>query len=326
MTETTGRTMNSIAKILHGHQDQMKSGKRVEAQDRMESGMRRFRSGAASRLRKGRIVLAAFCVAGAAFISSSVSADPPAAVQSPTANVKPGIISLFKQSTAVYSGMKSYQHIAEYLIKGKTSQGPMNETATYTLALERPNRFCYKSDEVDSDAAVSNGKTFVNFKGRAHQYTRTTAPTGYKGINIVDDVSFTFANYLIALMLQGDVYADKVILTGLEKGSVQLGFVEDGKKYDLLTAPLAPDEAPVRFYFDPQTHLLLKAIFDVASLGVKVTEIIENVKINKPIAASLFEYVPPKNAHQIARLDMPYRYKLPQQSAFKVASITSLSR
>ncbi len=321
MTEISVPTTKSTETCFCAHQDETKRSKLAHPQERTTSRRRRFLAGKRSG-RLTRIALAAFYIALAACSSNTVSADPPVAVdppvaaQSVTANVKPGIVSLFRQSTAVYSGMKSYQHIAEYLIKGKTSQGPMNQTATYTLALERPNRFCYKSDEVDSDAAVSNGKTFINYKGQAHQFTRTTAPAGYNGINIVDDVSFTFGNYLIALMLQGDVYADKVILTGLEKGSVQPGFVEGGKKYDLLTAPLAPDEAPVRFYFDPQTHLLLKAIFDLASLGVKVTEIIENVKINKPIEASLFEYVPPKNAHQIARTNEQIESSSSPRSAF----------
>jgi outer membrane lipoprotein-sorting protein len=234
------------------------------------------------------------------------------------AELKPEVAALLKQSTAVYSAMKSYRHVSEYIIKGQNQEGEINRTLTYTLALERPNKFCYKSDEANGDAAVSDGKTFINHRvdnptsEREHTYfTKTAAPASYKGINIVDDVTFTYGTYMVALMLQGNALADKDVRTAMEQATLKPGVVDNGKKYDLLSAPFMDTTLhrtrPILFYFDATTHLLHKTVDaqggdSTQRTGLKLTEIIENVQIDKPIPASTFEYKPPKNARLIVSL------------------------
>lgn len=234
------------------------------------------------------------------------------------AALKPEVAALLKESTAVYSAMKSYRHVSEYIIKGQNQEGEINRTLTYTLALERPNKFCYKSDEATGDAAVSDGKTFINHRvdnqtsAREHTYyTKTVAPDSYKGINIVDDVTFTYGTYMVALMLQGDVLADKDVRAAFEQATVKPGVLDNGKKYDLLTAPFMDTTLgrvrPILFYFDAATHLLHKTVDaqggdSTQHTSLKLTEIIENVQIDKPIPASTFEYKPPKNARLIVSL------------------------
>ena len=233
------------------------------------------------------------------------------------AELKPEIAALLKESTAVYSAMKSYRHVSEYIEKGQNQDGENNHPPTYTLALERPNKFCYKSDEANGAAAVSDGRTFINHRvdnaEGEHEhtyYTKTVAPASYKGINIVDDVTFTYGTYMIALMLQGDALADKDVSAALEKATLKPGVADNGKKYDLLSAPFWDAKLkrtrPILFYFDSATHLLHKTV-DAEGGGnsqrsSQVTEIIENVQIDKPIPASTFEYKPPKNARLIVSL------------------------
>ena len=253
--------------------------------------------------------------------------DAPAA----KAELKPDIAALLKESAAVYSAMKSYRHVSEYIIKGQNQDGEINRTLTYTLALERPNKFCYKSDEANGDAAVSDGKTFINYRvdtpasERDHTYyTKTVAPASYKGINIVDDVTFTYGTYLIALMLQGDALADKDVRAALEQATLKPGVTDNGKKYDLLSAPFwdttTGRKRPVLFYFDAATHLLHKTVdaeggSNSQRSGLKITEIIENVQVDKPIPASTFEYKPPKNARLIVSLPIRTRTQLARTQA-----------
>ena len=235
--------------------------------------------------------------------------------------IKPEVAALLKKSTAVYAAMKSYRHISEYFSKTQNAENEVHKTIVFTLALERPNKFCYKADVSAFGAAVCDGKTFLNYhldgpvsEHERTYYTKTSAPATYKGINIVDDVTFTHGSYMIALMLQGDVMADKDVEAGLKKASIRANVEENGKKYDVLSVPFAghvePDFKPhtLRFYFDTATHLLHKAIEDVPAeesethAPYKMLEIIENVLIDKPLPPNTFEYKPPKNARQVVGL------------------------
>ncbi len=238
----------------------------------------------------------------------------------PIVALKPEVAALLKQSTAVYSAMRSYRHISEYNEKGQGPEGEKNHTTVYTLALERPNRFCYKSDEADGIAAISDGKIFVNFFGKKNDdnphsyYTRISAPSAYKGINIVDDVTFVFGSYFVALMLQGNVLADQEVATALQQATVRAGVQENGKKYDVLAVKFlergaalvfaqgGPAQTSVLFYFDAATHLLRKTVATSSQDHVKITEIIENVLIDKPLPAGTFEVKLPKSARLIVAL------------------------
>ncbi len=226
--------------------------------------------------------------------------------------LKPEVEALLKQSTAVYSAMKSYRHVAECLEKGRGPNGEINNSTSYVLALDRPNKFCYKSEEARGSAAVSDGKVFINYRNdsqgdeRSRTYfTRVAAPATYKGINIVDDVTFRLGSYMVALMLQGDVLADGEVSEGLANAVVKPGVVDNGKKYDILTVPF--QGKPVDFYFDSTTHLLHKTLNTDSEgeggrkIEVHVTEIMEDVQIDKPIPASVFEYTPPKSARLIVK-------------------------
>lgn len=220
-------------------------------------------------------------------------------------SLKPDVAALIKQSTDTYKRMKSYRHTAIFVIEFKN---PMTGAAVkqenrYTLALERPNKFVYKNDTQPTAAAVSDGKTFINFRGGdTPQYTRQTAPADYKGINIVDDVTFEpLATYVIALMLQGDPMADKDVRAALEKASLKPGAVtENGKKWQVLSMPFGPQEL-TDIYFNAEDHLIGKCVQHIEPQGAKIVETYENVSINKPIDPTVFQYTPPEGAKRIEK-------------------------
>ncbi len=234
--------------------------------------------------------------------ATSLLAEPPTPVK---AALKPDVALLIKQSTDAYRKMKSYKHTALYVIEGKdpaTGETTKRETK-FTLALDRPNKFVYRNDSMPLAAAVSDGKTFFNFRGgETPQYTKGDAPADFKGINIVDDVVFEpLATYLIALMLQGDALADKDVRSALEKATIKPGTTtEGGKKWVVLLMPFG-QETPTEIYFNPDDHLIGRAVMRVPQFQVKVIESYENVSINKPIEASVFQYTPPAGAKQIEK-------------------------
>lgn len=251
-------------------------------------------------LRPFRLVIVALMTLVAIPHAHAQAADPKPAL-------KPAVAALLRTSTAAYQKMHTYQHTAELLIRA----GQDRKVTAYTLALERPNRFAYRSDDAAEAAAVSDGDTFINYKKSDGMYTKIKAPSDFRGVNIVDDVNFEpIGTYIVALMLQGDVLADRVIRHALEQAADVSTVTEDGKRYDTLTAPLTlvqTDEKtlypPVTLYFDAQTHLLHKAVFefDAQNGRSRVTEIIENVKVDQPVPPATFHYTPPANAQWLVR-------------------------
>lgn len=248
------------------------------------------------------IVLAAFALPGAIQLAL---ADPPAVKKN---SLKPDVAALIKQSAEVYKKMKSYRHTALFVIEfTDPATGIVRKRENrYTLALERPNKFAYKNDTQPTAAAVSDGKTFINFRGdetgETRQYTKQNAPADFKGINIVDDVTFEpLATYIIALMLQGDSLADKDVRMGLEKATLRPGTVtESGKKWQVLSMPFGRQER-TEIYFNTEDHLIGKCVQDLGLQGAKITETYENVSIDKPIDSAVFQYTPPAGAKRIEK-------------------------
>src|SRR5579884_36453 len=266
-----------------------------------------------------------FAVVSAALIAAGLAcATPRAGAAADDAGaksaLKPEVAALINQATATYKNLQSYQHTAVMAAVGKGPQGDFRSEVTYTLALERPNKFAYRVDQLPEDAvpvseAVCDGKTFFNYRlieGHGKQYIKTPAPATYKEINIVDDVLFEpLATYVIALMLQGDALADKDVRAALEKATLRPNVMEGGKTWQVLVVPFGPNEAPYEFYFDSETHRLARAVtrpprregqrFYIESL----TETVDNVSLNKPVDASVFQYAPPEDAREVKKFSTP---------------------
>lgn len=262
-------------------------------------------------MRRAYFWLSSLLLAGLATLSlRPAPAQPRPAAPPARAELKPEVALLLRESTAVYKAMKSYQHLADYHAQGKDPQGEIHhDDHKYILALERPNKFCFKPTDGASDAAVSDGKTFINYKSQNKQYTRIPAPATYNEINIVDDVLFQpVGTYLVALMLQGDALADKDFAKGLIGSTLKPDITEAGRKLHVLSAPLGPNGTPMLLAFDAQTHLLTRATLEVPQAGVKITEIITDVQVNKPIAPATFDYTPPASARLMVKF-------LPQEEA-----------
>jgi hypothetical protein len=235
--------------------------------------------------------------------------------------IKSDVATLLKRSTDVYKKMKSYRHTAKYTFSLKGSEREVHEDLNFTLALERPNRFVYKLDSnsriFQPVAAYCDGTTFINFKAKVQpaplntrplvisQYTKTKAPGAYTGINIVDDVEFQpIATYIIALMLQGDVLADKDVRAAMEKASIKPAVTENGKKWQVLEMLFGAEETPITLYIGQDDHLIGKA---TQKGELKSTEIVDAVKIDKPIEPAVFQYTLPADAKEVERFTAPQR-------------------
>lgn len=227
----------------------------------------------------------------------SVAAASYAQEPAPSGHMSSAVQTLVRESTAAYQQMRSYQHTEEYLVK---SGQRILEDHAYSLALERPNRFAFRSDSKDDTAAVSDGQTYVNFDASNKTYTRDRAPATFKQIDLVNGVTFQpIATYIIALMLQGDPTADPDVRAALDSAGAPSTAMDAGVKYDIITLALGPNHSAATFYFDVKTHLLHKATSVDSSNNSTLAEIIENVKIDKPVPATIFQYTPPQDAHWI---------------------------
>lgn len=256
-------------------------------------------------------VVALGLIAGHGNAKSDALSNPAASDKS---EIKPDVSALLKQSTDVYKRMKSYRHTAKWSISVKGPEGEVHEDLNFTLALQRPNKFAYKLDSKSQFfppvAAYSDGTTFINFKAKlapipSKQYTKTAAPASYKGINIVDDVEFQpIATYVIALMLQGDVLADKDVRAAMEKATLKPSVTENGKKWQVLEMPFGTEELPITLYFGQEDHLIGRA---TQKGDTRITEVIDAVKIDKPIEPSVFQYDLPSDAKQVQRFSAPQR-------------------
>lgn len=258
-------------------------------------------------LAKARALYYALVCLGSLCPSISGRCGPPSPTQP---HIKPEVMALLKQSTEAYRKMKSFS--ADVLLKTERSNdaGSQVSETHFVLALDRANRFCYRDiSDPSGTAAVSDGKKLINYKSDRNQFTESPAPADYKGINIVDDVTFEpLATYLIALMLQGDALADKDVRESLEKASIGPIVYENGKKMQLLHLLFGQQEESCDIFFG-EDHLINKSTNKLQLNDGKFTqtEQLSNIKVDKPIDSAVFLYRPPSNAQKVDRFRAPQR-------------------
>lgn len=222
---------------------------------------------------------------------------------SPAANMRPEVATLLKQATDAYQHMHTYRHTAELL--QRDAQGQIVLDRAYTLALERPNKFCYRSESNSATTIVCDGQYCVNYDGADKTFLRTRAPASISQIDFVSDVTFDgIASYLVTLMLQGNALTDPDIAQGLSTAGPPTTVNENGKSYRVISFNLPSDGSPISLYFDSASHLLHKSVIKQADQA-ELTEIIENVKIDQPIPSDIFQFVVPAGAHWITMFSVP---------------------
>jgi peroxiredoxin/outer membrane lipoprotein-sorting protein len=214
-------------------------------------------------------------------------------------HIKPGVAAQLKRSTAAYRAMKSYYHRAMRIIQSPSPEGSMMRQKYYfTLALARPNRFVFKSSNIDLHAAACDGNTFVNYRSDLGEYMQIPAPATYKEINIVDDVMFLpIGTYVVALMLQGNVLADTTIREVFEEATIQENVLSEGKRWQVVSAPFR--NTKLKIYFDSKTQRLARLVMLEPGAKATVDERLEEVKVNLPVAASVFSLTLPDSARRV---------------------------
>ncbi len=255
--------------------------------------------------------LFAQCAARFALLAALLGVAANLHAQEPALKMDPEARAVLIAATKVYSRFQSYQHTEKLANVWPAKEGVprppiQNRPFLAMLALERPNRFCYKLDieRPELDAAVSNGSEFIHFRRETSEYTRTPAPADYKQLDLVRDVKIELVgSQLVALMLQGNALADPVLnarLMRLKRGASQ---IVDGKECETLRATSGDTTLTLRF--DARTHLL-DEVKSESKDGISIVETFEEVRINQPVDASLFVYLPPSQAKLVAEFTNPY--------------------
>ncbi len=225
--------------------------------------------------------------------------------------MRPEVATLIKQATAVYLGVSTfYSEITEKTTRS-AENGTAASTSKFVLALDRSNaRFCYHDiTNPTGTAAVSNGKTFLNYDSNRNQYIEKRAPTDFKGINIVDDITFEpIGGYLIALMLQGDAQADRDIRKALSTATIDPVVNENGRKLTPLHILLGATQEPYNVYFNDEHQIVRTSLkLKSADSSVDIEEQIGDAKLNKPVDPAVFLYTPPVNAIKVDHFMAPQR-------------------
>lgn len=218
----------------------------------------------------------------------------------PQMKLDPEVAVILAKSTTAYKSMKSYRHSAVLTLVGRSSSGTIRNERVFMLALQRPNRFRFSSDTSASAVAVCNGKTFINYKADLREYTQTRAPASYEGINIVDDVVFQpMATYVIALMLQGNALADADVREAFQKASVRATVHSGRESWKVVVAPFR-SAAPFAFYFNTRSFHIDKVVLQLAEPRITLTETLKDIRIDRPVPASVFQYTLPAGARRVA--------------------------
>lgn len=218
------------------------------------------------------------------------------------------VAALYKQMAAAYKGLKSYRHTAVYTQKAAAPDGEHKVVHVYQLALARPNKFVFKSDDPNGDAIASDGKGLINYRQtppQSREYVQTDAPASVKSINLVEDVMFEpQGTYLVALALQGNMLADKDLTRIIAGAKMGANVQENGRSYQTAIIKAGTD-ATMTLYVDADTHRLSKVVQKATRTNASVVEEFKDIEINKPIADSVFAYTPPASAEKVAHLSGP---------------------
>lgn len=228
---------------------------------------------------------------------SAAAQEPNNTTANPYSGLRPEVATLLQQATAAYQHMNSYRHTAELI--QRDAQGQIIVDRAYTLAMVRPNKYCYRSESNSTNTVVSDGQYIVNYDGNDKTYTRLRAPASLTQFDFVNDVNFDgVASYLVSLMLQGNPLVDPELRAGFQAAPAPTTVTDNGKTYQVLSINLSDQDMPVSLYFDPTTHLLHKSVQKGVDKS-ELAEIIENVKIDQPVPGDLFQFAVPAGAHWI---------------------------
>jgi outer membrane lipoprotein-sorting protein len=257
-------------------------------------------------IQSAMLALSLFVLPGATARALPLIAAPLAAAEQP----RPEVAALISRSTSFYRKLKSYS--TDITIKTTRSAAGQTESeeTRFLLALDRPNRFCYRdTSAANGTAAVCNGTQFTNYKPDRKQYQQMAAPADFQGINIVDDVSFEpLGGYIVALMLRGDAYADKDVKAALNKATIDPAITEGGKKLQVMRLPFGPQEEKYLVYF-AEDGQIVKTVLSASAEQIKVsiTELFQDVKLDKPVDPAIFIYTPPASARKVEKFTAPQR-------------------
>jgi outer membrane lipoprotein-sorting protein len=194
--------------------------------------------------------------------------------------------------------MKSYQHTATFRASGTAQGKKVDQSAKFSMAMVRPNKFAFKMVSNTAVAVVSDGKQVTDF--RAGEYSQTPAPALLKDLKLdQDDFDPVAGSFLIAHLLEDTVYTDRSLLGILIKSSGHKGLAAGSKTYDVIDFPIVG--ITFILYFDPATHLLERAAAKVPDQDLTLTETFDAVEIDKPVPDSAFTFALPKSAKKVAK-------------------------
>ncbi|HLK60434.1 MAG TPA: ankyrin repeat domain-containing protein [Chthonomonadaceae bacterium] len=236
----------------------------------------------------------------------------------------PTVIALFAKATAAYHKLRSYAHteVDTFIESGSgISNSPQeSKPETFTLAMERPNKFSIRSNQdlpgMEFLADVfCDGKLLYTYRPQTHQYRKTSAPSSQRMDFEEFLSSMTELTQLVAWMLWRD--SDPMWAFTFAHAKIGPTVTEGGKLYDTVVEEMKDLDVTSHFhmaqsyYFDANTHLLYKSVLTVSDqvngrdVSFTDAKTLINVKVNQSLAASLFTFRPPTDAREVTSFINP---------------------
>jgi outer membrane lipoprotein-sorting protein len=217
---------------------------------------------------------------------------------------EPDATDILRQIARTYSGIKSQSFEATVVLDLKTSS--MRLEIPMTAAMTRPGKVRFEmNNPMLSSQTISDGRNTWKYVARFQQYTRTPAAPGT--LPMMDGPGVLLAGERILDQLQSArlLRQEKLIVDAREVDC------------DVIEAAYSPDTADVSvgivktFWVDRSRRLLLKVSLQKkisapgGSFEMQESISVSSVRLNEPLAESLFAFVPPEGAREVADLTPP---------------------
>ena len=209
----------------------------------------------------------------------------------------PQAIVVVNRMNSAYRSFRSYYDVATI----KRKQGKKEDSASLTLAMEKPNKFLLdlKGEHLNT-VILSDGNTLIALRPDRQAYTKTKAPIQVINGDFIGNVDMPslgariIAQLLAANGREGEI--GKLLINAKVAGPLGFG----NKLAYVLTIPYG-DDTEARVYVTSDDYLV-RQVKLVKSGAVEWTEDHANIQLDKPVPAVTFLRPLPDNALMVASL------------------------
>ena len=242
-----------------------------------------------------------FSVVAVVLVRHSVAAPPPTTQPQSPAQISPDARQVLDQASAAYAKLKALDLAGTVTVDLKIQgEQPKTHSVPFTATFAAPNRFRHEAK--DDVLLGSTGAKLYTFKPQKNAYTLADAPKDRVASNdLPHDLSSVLFSQDPSLLLAMCKNASEELLDDVAEAAKADDTKVGDVSYPTLTLKMS-DQTTETILFDPQTHLMKRAVNDLTStlkkrrpdlISATVTTDYSQVKADDPSKNELFAWTPP---------------------------------